>query len=265
MKAANFTDHAILIAGCALMMAPVGLLILAPMSFGTGDGLRDVFSVYEQVLFAEDLFSNGVNASEMLINSLIVAGGIALLSTVFSLLAAYALVCFRLPRPELLLLGLLLPLFFPIETRILPTFLVTNNLGLLNTYTGMILPIVASGLGTLIFRQVILQLPEDVFEAARIDGAGPFKTFRDIVIPLCFPMTGALFILIFVIGWNQYLWPLMITTTSEEHYTIVRGIERAGVAGRAGMALAVFAMLPPVALMLLAQRRIMRGLASTLQ
>lgn len=272
MPRARLTDHLILIAGCLFMLLPV----LALVAGSTHDSLTVAregvtlwpgaagVSAYERVLFADDLFGNGVTALDMAVNSFAVALGIAFLKTVLSLLAAYALVCFRLPAAGFLFWLILLPMFFPIETRILPTFLVTERLGLLNSWTGMILPVVASGLGTLIFRQSLLHLPDELFEAARLDGAGPLRFLADIVVPLSVPVMTGLFALLFVLGWNQYLWPLMITTTSEAHYTLVRGIGRAGTGSNTGLALAVLALLPPGLAMLALQRWIARGLTGPL-
>jgi sn-glycerol 3-phosphate transport system permease protein len=273
MRTRPLADHLILILGCGFMMGPVLLLVLASLNIGAilGPGGLDrnswaaLFEPYNQVLFTEDLFGNGVDGTGMLINSVIVAGGIAILKTGLSLLAAFALVCFRLRGATFLFGLILLPMFFPIETRILPTFIVTDDLGLLNSYSGMILPIVATGLGTLVFRQFLRQIPGELFEAAQLDGAGPIRFLVDILIPLALPMIAALFAMLFVLGWNQYLWPLMINTTAEEYYTIVRGIQRAGTGSSTGMALGVLAMLPPVAVMLVAQKWILRGLAQALQ
>jgi len=177
-----------------------------------------------------------------------------------SLMAAFALVYFRIRFASLLFGLILITLFFPIETRILPTFLVTHQVGLLNTYAGLILPLTATGLGTLFFRQFLKQLPDELLEAARLDGAGPLRFLVDILLPLAWPAMTALFALLFVVGWNQYLWPLMVATGNDGLFTLVRGIERAGRGGNAGMALAILAILPPGLLVLILQRSIMRGL-----
>ncbi len=269
----RITDHLILILGCLFLALPMVSLFLTSTQSNSEIGRHGMrflwgeegLSVYARILTSPDLFGNGVTAADMLRNSAITATGIATLKTGFSLLAAYALVLFRLPGRDLIFGLMLIPLFFPIETRILPSFLVMNQLGLLNSYAGMILPIVASGLGVLVFRGFLRQMPEELFEAARLDGAGPIRVFFDIVLPLSLPMIAGLFAMLFVLGWNQYLWPLMIATTSEEYYTIVRGIERAGSAGNAGMALGVLATLPPVIVMLAAQRWLLTGLSRSLQ
>lgn len=272
MKPTKLLDHAILIAGCLIMGLPVLSLILSathPSGALTRSGLQwgwgeAGLQPFIAVLTSGDLFGNGVTAAQMLWNSLIVATGIAVLKTLVSALAAYALTYFRLPGAPLIFGAILLALFFPVETRVLSTFLVTDRLGLLNSYAGMILPIAASGLGTVLFRQFFLQIPEEIAEAARLDGAGPWRFFRDFIVPLSMPMIVALFALLFLLGWNQYLWPIMITTSSEEHYTIVRGIERFGLQGNAGLALASLALFPPVVVLLAAQRWLVRGLTGWL-
>lgn len=250
----RMADHMILIFGCIFMAGPLLFVVMGSLNTAAP------FDAYKHTLFSVDLFGNGANAMTMLITSTLVACGIAGLKTIVSVMAAYALICFNL-RHQTLIFGLiLLPLFFPLETRILPTFLITSELGLTNSLAGMILPVVASGLGVLIFRQHLKQMPPDLMEAARLDGAGPLRYLLEILLPVSLPMIAALFTILFVLGWNQYLWPLMVATTSEEHYTIVRGIERIGASGPQGQAFAVLAMLPPLLLMLFTQKWITRGL-----
>lgn len=268
VKTNRLLDHVILIAGCLFMGLPVLLLALSSThspSVIQESGLQPTIGAaglgaYRDVLLNRDLFGNGVTAADMLVNSFIVAVGFALLKTLISMLAAYALVYFRVRFASLVFGIILLSIFFPIETRVLPTFLVTDQLGLLNSYTGLILPIAASGLGTFLFRQYFQQIPNELLEAARLDNAGPFRFLVDILMPLSAPMVFALFALLFVLGWNQYLWPIMLSTTSEDHYTIVRGMQRFGLQGNAGMALAILAILPPAIVLILAQRWLMRGL-----
>ena len=270
MKKHRLFDHVILIAGCLFMGMPV--LLLALSSTHSAALIQDSglqlsvgaagLAAYRDVLLSRDLFGNGVTAADMLVNSFVVAGGFALLKTLISMLAAYALVYFRVPFASLVFGIILVSIFFPIETRVMPTFLVTDQLGLLNSYTGMILPIAASGLGTFLFRQYFQQIPNELLEAAKLDNAGPFRFLADILIPLSVPMIFALFALLFVVGWNQYLWPIMLSTTSEDHYTIVRGMQRFGLQGNAGMALAILAVLPPAVVLIVAQRWLMRGLAT---
>jgi sn-glycerol 3-phosphate transport system permease protein len=169
---------------------------------------------------------------------------------------------FRLPAREFIFGIILLSMFFPIETRILPTFAVVNELGLLNSYSGMILPVAASGLGVLVFRLFLQQLPGELLEAARVDGAGPMRFFLDIVLPLSMPMLAALFAILFVLGWNQYVWPIMISTTSQDHHTLLQGVAGLAIESRSGMALVILALVPPVVVFLGLQRFLVRGLTS---
>ncbi|MEO0384739.1 MAG: ABC transporter permease subunit [Pseudomonadota bacterium] len=201
-------------------------------------------------------------AWEMMRNSFIVALGIATIKCSASILAAYALVMFRLPAREWIFGIILLSMFFPIETRILPTFAVVNELGLLNSYSGMILPVAASGLGVLVFRLFLQQMPGELLEAARLDGAGPLRFFIDIVLPLSMPMLAALFAILFVLGWNQYVWPIMISTTSQGHDTLLRGMAGLAIESRPGMALVFMALVPPTLVFLALQRFLVRGLTA---
>ncbi|MBV6658488.1 MAG: ABC transporter permease subunit [Devosiaceae bacterium] len=238
------------------MAGPVLMLVWQLVAGATWDELASLFAA----LWSGDIFANLQPARAMLINSLILAIGIAAVKTVISLLAAYALLAFRVPGRDLIFGAILLSLFYPIESRILPTFAVVDTLGLLNSYAGMILPVVASGLGTLLFRLHLGKVPQELFDAARLDGAGPLRCLVDIVLPLSMPMVLALFLILFVLGWNQYVWPIMVTTTSLEHDTLVRGMTAVNVNSRAGLMLVLMAMLPPVLLLLALQRWLLRGL-----
>lgn len=161
----------------------------------------------------------------MLINSLIMAIGIAVGKIAISIISAYAIVYFRFPFRMAIFWMIFLTLMLPVEVRILPTFEVAANLGLLDTYTGLIMPLIASATATFLFRQFFLTVPEELTEAARMDGAGPLKFFKDILLPLSWTNIAALFVILFIYGWNQYLWPLLVTT-DENYYTIVMGIQR---------------------------------------
>lgn len=220
-------------------------------------------AVYGRLFSKEAIFAEGVTVPQMIMNSLIVALGFAVLKTTMSLLAAYAFVYFR-PKFATFWFGVvLLSMFFPVETRFLPTFLVTNQLGLLNSYTGVVLPLIATGFGVLLFRQYLRQMPEEMTEAARIDGAGPIRFLIDILIPSSIGMISALFVILFVLGWNQYLWPILVATSDEGIFTLMRGFRRAGNFGPLGMGLAVIAVLPPALLVILLQRYLFKGLAES--
>ncbi|MDA7420443.1 ABC transporter permease subunit [Tritonibacter multivorans] len=249
-------DHLILCCGVAFMCGPVAYLLWQLVA---GLSIAQIGQTFLD-LWRDGLGSVGISGAAMMANSLVLAFGVAVVKLCHALPAAYALVWFRLPAPGLIYGAILIAMFFPVETRVLPTFLVTAKLGLLNSYTGMILPVAASGLGVLVFTQFMKQLPPALIEAARLDGAGPLRILWDIVIPMSAPMAASLFTVLFVLGWNQYLWPLMVATTSVEHDTLVRGISYAGAGSRAGLALALLAMLPPVLVLICAQRWMLRGL-----
>ena len=238
------------------MVGPVALLVWRLVAGQDPQALGALFL---------DLWENGVSdggpgAATMAWNSLALALGVALIKCATSVLAAFALVFFRLPFASVIFGALLLAMFFPVETRILPTFAVADDLGLLNTYAGMILPVTASGLGVLVLRQTLRQIPHELFEAARMDGAGPLRFLWDIILPLALPTMSALFAILFVLGWNQYLWPIMIATTSQGHDTLVRGMAYASIDAPAGLALAVLALVPPVIVVMILQPLLVRAL-----
>jgi sn-glycerol 3-phosphate transport system permease protein len=159
-------------------------------------------------------------------------------------------------------------LMLPVEVRIFPTFAVVANLGMLNSYAGLSIPLIASATATFLFRQFFLTVPDELLEAARVDGAGPLKFFRDILLPLSRTNIAALFVILFIYGWNQYLWPLLITTDTK-YYTIVMGIKRMAVVADADpqwhlvMAAVILAALPPVLVILFMQRLFIKGLVET--
>ncbi|MFD2265456.1 sn-glycerol-3-phosphate ABC transporter permease UgpE [Lacibacterium aquatile] len=204
-------------------------------------------------------------AWKMMLNSAVVAMLIACGKIFLSLLAAYAIIFFALPLRMVWFWLIFLTLMLPVEVRILPTYKVISDLALLDTYTGLSLPLIASATGTLLFRQFFMTLPNELVEAAKIDGAGPFRFFKDVVIPLSKTNIAALFVIQFIYGWNQYLWPLLITTKGEME-TIVIGIRKMmadndsitdwGVV----MATTMLAMIPPVLVVIFMQRWFVKGL-----
>ncbi|WP_341861833.1 ABC transporter permease subunit [Gymnodinialimonas sp. 57CJ19] len=248
MPRARLIDHAILILGCVVMLGPPALLLV------NGFPLASLSALTDPVAPRPDLW-------QLLTTSFIIAAGVALIKTATSLLAAFALVFFRVPGTGFIFPLILLPLFLPIESRIMPTILVTDALGLLNTYTGLILPITATGLGTLILRQQLMQLPPEVIEAARLDGAGPVRVFCDIIVPLSLPIIAALLAFFFVLGWNQYLWPMIASPSAPDRATVVSGIALLRAGSPASLTLAVIAMVPPLIVFIFAQRWIAKGLA----
>lgn len=254
----RLSDHVILICGAVVMTGPM-LILLWRLVVGLNPA--EIWAVFAD-LWVNGVSRSSIGASAMMWNSMMLALGIALLKCALSMLAAYALVCFRLRGANILFGAILLAMFFPIEARILPTFAVTTELGLQNTYAGMILPITASGLGVLVLRRFLLQLPPELMEAAQMDGAGPLRFLRDVVIPMSLPAMTALFVILFALGWNQYVWPIMVTTTSQSHDTLVRGMAYAGLGGRSGLALAFLALLPPTVLVIVLQRPLVRAMTA---
>ena len=204
----------------------------------------------------------------LLLNSLIVALVVTFGKITVSLLSAYAVVFFKFPGRMVFFWMIFITLMLPVEVRILPTYQVVTDLKLINSYAGLTLPIIASATATLLFRQFFLTIPDELVEAAKIDGAGPLRFFKDVVIPLSRTNIAALFVILFIYGWNQYLWPLLVTT-EESMYTAVIGIKRMIPGGDADvdwnlvMATAMLAMLPPALVVVLMQRWFVKGLVET--
>jgi sn-glycerol 3-phosphate transport system permease protein len=249
--------HAVLIAGILLISFPLYVTFVAstrslddiltvPMPLLPGDQL---WENYSQVLFAGT--TKGVTAP---------VGRM--------MFASFAIVFFRFPLRNFFFWMIFVTLMLPVEVRIIPTFKVVSDLGMINSYVGLTLPLIASATATFLFRQFFLTVPDELAEAARIDGAGPLRFFWDVVLPLSKTSIAALFVIQFIYGWNQYLWPLLITT-DESMYTAVIGIKRMIVTGDAltewnlVMATAMLALLPPALVVLLMQRWFVKGLVET--
>jgi sn-glycerol 3-phosphate transport system permease protein len=204
----------------------------------------------------------------MLLNSFVMAMTIACGKIAISIISAYAIVYFRFPFRMPAFWLIFVTLMLPVEVRIYPTYKVAADLNLLDTYSGLTLPLVASATATLLFRQFFMTVPDELVEASRIDGAGPFRFFWDTLLPLSRTNMAALFVILFIYGWNQYLWPLLITTR-DDMQTIVIGIKKMIVTSDAltewqlVMATAMLAMLPPVAVVVLMQKLFVRGLVET--
>lgn len=210
----------------------------------------------------------GQPAGLMLANSLIMALCIATGKIAISLLSAFAVVYFRFPGRMLAFWLIFVTLMLPVEVRIIPTFQVMVDLSLTNSMAGLIVPLMASATATLLFRQFFLTIPREYVEAAKVDGAGPLRFFRDVVLPLSVTNIAALFVILFIYGWNQYLWPLLIINDRSLE-TILVGLTKMIGTGDAQnewniiMATAVMAMLPPVAVVVLMQRWFIKGLTET--
>ena len=268
--------HAVLIAGIAAIAFPLYITFVAstltleqiltvPMPLVPGD---QFVQNYTQVLFGGSTKGSGAAVSTMLLNSLIMALVIAVGKIAISIIAAFAIVYFRFPLRNFFFWMIFVTLMLPVEVRIIPTYKVVADLGMLNSYVGLTLPLIASATATFLFRQFFLTVPEELAEAARIDGAGPMRFFKDVVLPLSKTSIAALFVILFIYGWNQYLWPLLITT-DESMYTTVIGIKRMIVGGDAAnewnlvMATAMLALLPPAIVVMLMQKWFVKGLVET--
>ncbi len=240
-------------------------ILQAPMPLIPGD---QFFNNYGQVLSAGSKNGSAAPVGQMMINSLIMALTIAIGKIAISIISAFAIIYFRFPFKNFFFWMIFITLMLPVEVRILPTYKVMADLGLLNSYVGLTLPLIASATATFLFRQFFMTIPDELAEAARMDGAGPMRFFFDVVLPLSKTSIAALFVIQFIYGWNQYLWPLLITT-DESMYTTVIGIKRMISGGDAAtewnlvMATAVLAMLPPALVVILMQKWFVKGLVET--
>ena len=272
----NILTHAVLIIGVLftgfpIWMALVGsthgpeALSISPIPMWFGD---QAIANYSTLLSGGLAEAGGVPVGRMMLNSLIMALGITFGKIVVSILAAYAIVYFRFPLRMVFFWLIFITLMLPVEVRILPTFDVITRLDLLNSYVGLCLPLIASATATFLFRQFFLTVPDELVEAARIDRAGPMRFFWDILLPLSRTNIAALFIILFIYGWNQYLWPLLVTT-DEGFYTVVMAIQRMVNSGEQLpvwhyiMGTAILGMLPPVAVVIAMQRLFVRGLVES--
>ncbi|GGF94013.1 sn-glycerol-3-phosphate transport system permease protein UgpE [Rhizobium wenxiniae] len=278
MYRTKFSDHLVLILGSLFLCMPVVVAFMTSthtaadihmngLSLAWGDNF---IATYEKVLTQKGGFTGDITGARMVMNSLILGVGFAIGKILLSMMAAYAIVYFRFPMATLSFWVIFTTLLLPLEVRIMPSYQVMSDLGLLNTYSGLIVPLLASATGTFYFRQFFKSVPEELLEAARIDGAGPFKFFIDILVPISRTMIAAIFIIMFVYGWNQYLWPMMMTT-DESFFTLMRGIKsilQVWVGSNIpdyneAFALAVLAMLPPVAIVVIFQSWFIKGLTES--
>ena len=272
----NLPAHLVLIVGVLTVAFPVYLAIIGSthtaetiangqLPLWPGDQLVEN---YRRALFVGTTRTTRALVATMLFNSFVVALAIALGKIAISLLSAFAIVYFRFPFRNTAFWVIFLTLMVPVEVRIYPTYAIAANLNLLDTYTGLAVPLIASATATLLFRQFFMTVPDELVEAAQIDAAGPMRFFRDILLPLSRTNIAALFVILFIYGWNQYLWPLLITTR-DDMQTIVIGIKKMIVTSDAltewqlVMATAMLAMLPPVAVVVFMQRLFVRGLVET--
>ena len=266
--------HTILILGCLFIAFPIYTTFVA-----SSHSLEDITS-YFPLLPGRLLIENynqalSVGSGEvivtvwtMLMNSAIMAFGIALGKIFISLLSAFAIVYFRFRFRMLFFWLIFITLMLPVEVRILPTYEVMADLNLLNSYSGLIFPLIASATATFLFRQFFMTIPDELCEAVRIDGGGPIRFFFDILLPMSRTSIAAMFVILFIYGWNQYLWPLMITT-DEKYYTLLLGIKRMLDVGEGQadwhiiMASTMLAMIPPVAVVIFMQKQFVKGMTET--
>ncbi len=270
-------SHLVLIVGVLIVAFPVYITFVAstqtsdaivqsPMPMLPGGHLIENYTT----ALTGTRAGSGSHASvaRMMTVSLVTALVISLGKISISLISAFALVYFRFPFRMAFFWAIFITLMLPVEVRIGPTYKVVSDLGMLNSYAGLTIPLIASATATFLFRQFFLTVPDELVEAARVDGAGPMRFFKDILVPLSSTSMAALFVIQFIYGWNQYLWPLLVTT-EESMYPVVIGIKQMISGGDAQtewnivMATAMLAMLPPALVVMLMQKWFVKGLVDT--
>jgi sn-glycerol 3-phosphate transport system permease protein len=272
----RYLAHVVLWAGIAIVAFPVYLAFVASTqdNLSIANGQMSLLpgghflEVYYQTIFVGTSGSTREPVGTMLFNSFVMAMLIALGKIAISIISAYGIVYFRFPFRMSAFWVIFITLMLPVEVRIYPTYKIVADLHLLDTYAGLSLPLIASATATLLFRQFFMTVPDELLEASRIDGAGPFRFFWDTLLPLSRTNMAALFVILFILGWNQYLWPLP-TTTRDDMQTIQIGIRKMITSTDAltewpvVMATAVLAMLPPVFVVVVMQKLFVRGLVET--
>jgi sn-glycerol 3-phosphate transport system permease protein len=275
-RTSRYIAHAILIAGVLIVAFPIYYTFVAsthslqtilrpPLPLLPG---KHFFANYYEALFGGVGRIGGVGVGTLLFNSTVMALGIAIGKIVISVLSAFAIVFFRFPGRMFFFWVIFITLMLPVEVRILPTYKVMVDLGLIDSYTGLILPLMASATATLLFRQFFMTIPGELVEAARVDGAGPWRFFKDILMPLSKTNLAALFVIMFIYGWTQYLWPLLVTNSNDMN-TIVIALRKmisfadADTEWHLVMVTSVFAILPPILVVLFMQRWFVKGLVET--
>ena len=266
----DYLAHAILGLGVVLFALPVWLVVAGSMQDSNAIARGELsplphvadLGVYARVLTEGTMGT--VPVWHMLLISLGMAAAIAVGKIVISVLSAYAVVFFRFPGRQIVFWAIFVTLMLPVEVRIIPTYAVMADFGLINRFNGLWIPLVASATATLLFRQVFVSIPDELVEAARMDGAGPLRFLRDIVLPVSSANIAALFVILFVYGWNQYLWPLLVATDPHLDTIVIGIVKMIGVETQtdwsAVMATAVLALLPPVVVVVVMQRWFVAGL-----
>jgi len=270
----TFLTHAVLIVGMLIIAFPIYVTFVA--STRTLDEIVTSFPLLPGKHLVENYVRAltmgttevGATVGTMMLNSLIMALGITFGKITISLIAAYAIVYFRFRFRMFFFWLIFITLMLPIEVRILPTYEVAADLKLLDSYGGLIFPLIASATATFLFRQFFMTVPDELCEAVRIDGGGPIRFFFDILLPMSRTSIAALFVILFIYGWNQYLWPLLITT-DESYYTVLIGVKRMLDVGEGQaewhiiMASTMLAMIPPVLVVIFMQKQFVRGMIET--
>ena len=275
----DFVSHTILILGVVIVFFPIYVTFIGstqtaeqimssnPISLLPG---TNIVESYRFALFGGKTEAGATVAPALPMMGISLASAliIAIGKIAISLLSAFAIVYFRFPFKNLVFWMIFVTLMLPVEVRIGPTYEVVSNLGMLNTMSGLTIPLVASATATFLFRQFFMTVPDELVEAARVDGAGPMRFFKDVLLPLSKTSMAALFVIQFIYGWNQYLWPLLVTT-QEDMYPVVIGIKRMIAGGEAQnewnlvMATAILAMIPPALVVMLMQKWFVKGLVDT--
>jgi sn-glycerol 3-phosphate transport system permease protein len=270
----TFLTHAVLIVGMLIIAFPIYVTFVA--STRTLDEITTSFPLLPGSHLVENYVKAltmgttevGATVGTMMLNSLIMALGITFGKIAISLIAAYAIVYFRFRFRMFFFWLIFITLMLPVEVRILPTYKVAADLKLLDSYAGLIFPLIASATATFLFRQFFMTIPDELCEAVRIDGGGPIRFFFDILLPMSRTSIAALFVILFIYGWNQYLWPLLITS-DESYYTVLIGIKRMLDVGEGQaewhiiMASTMLAMIPPVLVVIFMQKQFVRGMTET--
>jgi sn-glycerol 3-phosphate transport system permease protein len=272
----DLVPHLILWIGIAIVAFPVYLAFVGsthePSIISNGQMPitpgSHLIENYYRTIFVGTSSTTREPVGTMIVNSFVMAMAIACGKIAISILSAYAIVYFRFPLRMPAFWLIFVTLMLPVEVRIYPTYKVAADLNLLDSYSGLTLPLIASATATLLFRQFFMTVPDELIEASRMDGAGPFRFFKDTLLPLSRTNMAALFVILFIYGWNQYLWPLLITTR-DDMQTIVIGIRKMIVTSDAltewqlVMCTVMLAMLPPVAVVITMQKLFVRGLVET--
>ena len=271
-----YVAHAVLILGLVIVAFPIYYTFVAstqtlqtilrpPLPLTPGS---EFWNNYGEALFGGVGRIGGVGARTLLLNTTVMALGIAVGKIVISILSAYAIVFFRFPFRMTIFWLIFITLMLPVEVRILPTYKVMVDLGLIDTYAGLIIPLIASATATLLFRQFFMTIPGELVEAARVDGAGPWRFFFDILLPLSRTNIAALFVILFIYGWTQYLWPLLVTNRNDMT-TIVIALKKmvsfadADTQWHLVMVTAILAIVPPILVVVAMQHWFVRGLVDT--